>query len=302
MRVGWYILLYHNISWEENAYMRGLGGTCPPDRFREHLTYLAKAAELVSISEGYRRFRNHDIHHPLVSFWFDDGLSGVRRYALPILQSYQVSAAISVCSRFIERTEFFWRFKLSYLSSVDGLRFLRSRLKKYGYRPGDSIKDFTKQHFSLDLLQEIDAIFQQFTSDRHRQDAFRMFEDQSGLLALSQAGWLITNHTAAHYPVSEDAYADHFFEQFVECEHYLSSLFPFTTPEFWVLPFESIGYRIQAMLTTPPPELQKRILVLVGDRMNYSSQPLQHVLFRINAPPCSGKELLVILHDLQTEK
>ena len=35
---GWYILLYHDISWEETPFVRHIGGTCPPDVFRDHVS------------------------------------------------------------------------------------------------------------------------------------------------------------------------------------------------------------------------------------------------------------------------
>ena len=85
MNPGWYILNYHDISWEESAYTRAIGGNLPPDIFRSHLVALGQNARLVSIPDGFQRFRQGGIDEPLVSFWFDDGLTGVRKYALPLL-------------------------------------------------------------------------------------------------------------------------------------------------------------------------------------------------------------------------
>ena len=130
----WHILSYHDISWEENCYLRSIGGTVPPDIFRSHVATCAQLGTLVSIEEGARRLLGDKIDGPLFSFWFDDGLIGVRKNALPILEDFGVAGAISVCSRFVFRKEFFWRFKLSYLNTVDGMRILRSHLRKHGYR------------------------------------------------------------------------------------------------------------------------------------------------------------------------
>jgi hypothetical protein len=55
MRSAWYLLLYHNVSWEENPYLRGLDVTLPPDLLREHIAALGRLGDLVSVAEGLRR-------------------------------------------------------------------------------------------------------------------------------------------------------------------------------------------------------------------------------------------------------
>ncbi|MFC1511034.1 hypothetical protein ACFL5U_01445 [Candidatus Margulisiibacteriota bacterium] len=154
MKKGWYILLYHNVSWEENPYLNGLGLTCPPDIFRDHLKHLSRAGEFVSVSEGLSRLNSGMINKPIFSFWFDDGFTGVRQYALPLLEKYSVTGALSISSRFWNREELLWRSKLSYLNYIDGLKILRSRLRKYGHEKGLSIKKFTVDCFS-ELMKSI---------------------------------------------------------------------------------------------------------------------------------------------------
>jgi len=81
----WTILLYHNVSWEDSPFTRGIKGiTCPPDVFREHVDLLRKYGEIVSIDEGINRLK-FGRKGRIFSFWFDDGLEGVRKYAFPIL-------------------------------------------------------------------------------------------------------------------------------------------------------------------------------------------------------------------------
>ena len=187
MKNGWYILNYHDVSWEENAYERAVGGSLPPDAFRSHLEALSENARLVSIPEGMTLFRSGTIDEPLVSLWFDDGLAGVRRYAFPLMEEYGVKGAMSVNSKFmLTRRRFFWRFKLSYLSQTDGLRFLRSRLRKLGYRTEMSVRTFTLDHFSDDVLAAIDDVYEQFTRELDRRDAFRLFDDVAGIAALAR--------------------------------------------------------------------------------------------------------------------
>src|SRR5438045_8187974 len=114
---GWYVLLYHDVSWEESAYVRTIGGTIPPDLFRRHVEALAGLGDVVGADEAERRWRAGTIDRPLFTVWFDDGLQGVEQHAAPILDRAGATAVASICSRFVDRTELFWRFKLSYLAS-----------------------------------------------------------------------------------------------------------------------------------------------------------------------------------------
>lgn len=292
MRPGWYILLYHNVSWEDDPYTRGIEGmTCPPDMFAEHVECLRSIGELVSIPEGIKRLEEARTGHPLFSFWFDDGLAGVRRYALPALAQHNCSAAMSVCSRFFHRKEFFWRFQLTYLNYLDGLRFLRSRLRKHGFIPGMSVKDSTLDSFSESILQAIHQLYEEFTSAEVRQDAFRLFETEEGLRKLATENWVIANHTAAHYPVGE-AQCLRFLEgQFRECEAAIIEAFG-EPSGFWVLPFDRHRRRSETLSEAFAACAEERWLVLVGDRRNTPITLGQKHLFRIKAPICYGKRFV----------
>ena len=116
MEKGWYILNYHDISWEENLFMRGIGGHFPPDIFRSHIEQLSLYGKLISVADGLKQYSSGVINETLISFWFDDGFAGVRKYAFPLLADYNVKGAVSINSKFLLRKEMFWRLKLSYLS------------------------------------------------------------------------------------------------------------------------------------------------------------------------------------------
>jgi len=300
MKPGWYILNYHDISWEENAYERAIGGNFPPDIFRSQVQALSQAARLVSIAEGRQRWQQGDVDEPLVSFWFDDGLAGVRRYALPLLEQLGVKGAMSVCSRFMLRQEMFWRFKLSFLSRGDGLRFLRSRLRPFGFTSDMSVRAFTLDHFGDDVLAAIDAVYKQFTGEHDRDDAFRLFDDVTGIAALRQAGWEIANHSAAHYPVSEESYLHHFAAEFSECEQAFQTHLGLRS-HFWVMPFDRAGHRAPRLLDVfTQVDDADRILVLVGGRPNRPADPQAQprVLQRIYPPYERGPRLIHYLNRL----
>src|SRR5262245_60839674 len=76
-----------------------------------------------------------------------DGVAGVRKYAAPVLAEHGITGGISLCSRFNDRTEMFWRSKLSYLHSIDAGRHLRARLREYGYSRPELVREFTIHRF-----------------------------------------------------------------------------------------------------------------------------------------------------------
>jgi hypothetical protein len=283
MRPGWYILLYHDVSWEQNPYLRGIGGTCPPDLLRSHLQALSRIGRLASPNQAFADWTSGKMDRPVFSFWFDDGLIGVQKYALPILQQHGITGAISVCSRFVLRRELFWRFKLSFLSSCDGLRLLRSRLKPHGYVAGQSVKQFTLDHFSLEVAEKIDEVYRQCTSEHERADAFRLFARVDDLQSLKQAGWIITNHSAAHYPVSERSAIDLFAPQFHECAADLGELLS-AERKYWVVPFDRSEYRAPTLVRTFTACDSGAPLVLVGDEVNHPLATNHAVIKRIFMP------------------
>jgi len=298
MKKGWYILNYHDISWEENLLIRGIGGTIPPDVFKGHLEKLNQYFKLVSIPEGWKLFSQNKINEPLLSFWFDDGLSGVRKYAYPLLENYAVKGATSVNSRFMLRNEFFWRFKLSLLSQLDGIRFLRSKLKKLGFRQGTSIKKFVRINFSQEIVDIIDDLYMDFTNENFRKDAYRIFDTIDGTKELLDNGWLIANHSAAHYPLGENAHINRLQEQFLECEKDLNRLFKIET-RFWVVPFgaKKSGRLQEAFAKADDKD---RRLVLVGNKVNRFCDKQNRLIYRIEVPICEGNKLITFLKNISS--
>jgi len=291
----WTILLYHNISWEETPGSRGIeGATHPPDVLREHAATLSRVGRLVSVEEGIRRLRSGDLPSPLFSFWFDDGLADVRRYALPILSEHGVTGAVSVCSRFVDRKELHWQFKLSFLAHVDGLRILRSRLRKHGFMTGMSLKRFTMDHCSEAVLEAVSRVYEGCTTPEERAAALELFADRDGLRELQKAGWLVTNHTAAHYPVGEDSFIHKLEDQFAECADELGDLLA-GSPEYWVLPCDRPMHRSPTLLECFGQAGGDRYLILVGNQRTEPDDLDRRLLFRVCAPACGGDELLRVI-------
>lgn len=290
LKPGWYIILYHDISWEENCYIRSIGGTCPPDLFRKHVHALSSWGEILSVADGERRLRENRVNAPIFSFWFDDGLNGVYRYALPILEEVGVSGAFSICSRFVDRSEFFWRFKLAYLNSIDGMRFVRSHLKKFGFKFGDSVKTFTLNHFSAALCEEINDLFLRFTTPAQRRDAFRMFMDRSMVKNLHDRGWSVANHSGGHYPISQNHSLSLMNPEFEQCEEMIQEICE-KPSDYWVIPFD---YRSSKdVLSVANKSRGDRYIVFVRDTFNTPHIcRAERVLYRICVPTGSPDRLI----------
>ena len=237
MNSGWYILNYHDINWELPLLFRRLGGTVPPDVFRGHIESVAAVGELISVQEGLRRCRlGLEFVRPAFSFWFDDGLIGVRRYGMPICREYAVTGAVAACSRFALRDEMFWRFAFSLLLETGSQREMARRFVSCGWNGKTNLWSWTLDEFSDEVLAIIQGLYNEKTSFRFRQDSFRVFDTAEGLAELTQEGWLIANHTAAHYPVTLREGQPYLLEQFLESESFVRSIQPDSS--FWVLPFE----------------------------------------------------------------
>lgn len=289
---GWYILGVHEVSWEASPYLSGLPLTMPPDVFTSCVEEANANAKLVSVEEGFHRWSNKELDRAYVSFWFDDGYAGVRRYAAPVLERFGVSAAISVNSRFLSRTEMLWRAKLSYLSYRDGMRFVRSRLRRFGYESGTLVRHASMDLFSPEIIAEIDEVYQRFTNEADRQDAFRIFDTWDGIRKLRDANWTICNHGAAHLPILEKNALALMASEFGECEDAIRRELSMDT-KFWVAPFDRGSNRDPSFQTVFDACAESRTLVLVGQRVNRHWQAGQPI-FRIAAPndPANTAEIL----------
>ncbi len=163
-------------------------------------------------------------------------------------------------------------------------------LRKHGFKIGDSVKTFTLENFSEEVLAYIDELFNRFTSPQQRDDAFRMFEDREGVKRLQKQGWTIANHSAGHYPVSQAHSLNLLETEFLECEREIEDICG-TISNYWVLPFDRLT--APNVLEVADRCREGRYIVFVGGRMNtLSSMEKERVLYRIGAPSDEPAELL----------
>lgn len=297
MRKAWYVLLYHGVSWEDPVTTRFISSMHSPDVFHDHIKAIRECGEIISVEEGIERTMGGKLKKPIFTFWFDDGLASVRRFAFPLLARYGAIGVTSVCSRFFKQEELHWRCKLSVLHHLDGLPALRQRLRRFGFHLGWSVKQFTLDHFSEKLINEIDAVYHDYTDETHRAYLMRTFDDCSGIRFLADAGWAVTNHSQAHYPVGEDTAIHRFQKDFESCEAEIRKAISRRSMA-WVVPFERSHMRSKVLLETFRQCGGKRFLALVEQRPMVAADIEQRIINRIYVPDYSGRELIHYLKTL----
>jgi hypothetical protein len=290
----WYILLYHNVSWEHGPFTEYCTSTCPPDLFREQLNTLTSSFRIVSLEDGWRQFKSGTQSEDLLTIWFDDGMRGVREFAFPIMSEFSVKGAVSVCSEFWRQKKYFWRFQLGFLRRIDGLRFLRTKLRPLGYKNEYSVKNFTLDHFGPAVLEAIDHCFERFADEATKAAAFKLFDDKAGLIELRNAGWTLTNHSASHFPIGEPTAIDDLNQEFELCELAMNEDFGLSN-EFYVLPFAREEKNSKDLKIRFRTKFPGATLVLAGDRGNNFRNLDDGVIYRHTAPLLRGRELLKFL-------
>lgn len=277
MQAGWYILNYHNVDYEDSLMTQAIGGTTRPDVFASHVKHMTRQGPFISIEEGQERLdRGQGFDRPYFSLWFDDGFAGVRTYALPVCQRYGIRAALSICSRFVTRTEMFWRAKLSLLAAADGLRFVRASLRRSFPDVPYRLKAWSLDNFCPQLLEVIDHYYEELTTPQFRHDAFRLFENAEGIQELVDAGWTVVNHSAAHYPLSPGLSWEFVKAEFDACDRLVQAFQG--QPRYWVLPFD-VGFG-----AFREPLLKAATPVRVGNRPNTERSWRSGILFRYFPP------------------
>ena len=292
MKKAWYILNYHNISWEENALLRPIGGSFSPDLFEEHIVALQKHFEIVGVNEGYAALSQGKIQKPLLSIWFDDGLVGCRTYAEPILSHYGLTAAMSVNASFTLQKEVYWRMQLAWLGSAGHLPELKKDLKTAGFViPSQaSLREYTLGEFEPLLRQTIDACFSKHANQQVLQAAHKLFDSVEGLQFLKNKGWVMANHSASHFPVSEKKSLPFFLNEFEACERELEKMFG-SGSQFWVLPFDRKPDPELHTIFENSPFSSSHVLVHVGNALNQNGANPRY-LYRLFVPDVRGKELI----------
>jgi peptidoglycan/xylan/chitin deacetylase (PgdA/CDA1 family) len=294
----WYIINYHNISWEEPNYLKPFNITCPPDLFFEHVKILNKYFNVVSFDTGLKLTIEDNINSPILSFTFDDCFRGVKDYAFPILREFNNTGFVSICSTFFTKNDIFWRLKMSILNENDLSKNLRTAFKKYGYSTEYYLMDFTLNNFCKDLIKVIDNLYEKKIHDEYKVDLLRRtYEGIDGINELISNGWFIGNHSANHYPVTEMGNELLFKNEFLECDNILMQNGLET--KYWVAPFDRISKRSEFLINNFQSSYPNKYLVLVGNKTNKSSNIKKGIINRVAGINIDSNMLLKYLIGLE---
>lgn len=118
------ILTYHRILPLELVSEKVEPGMyVTPTTLHNHIRFLKKYFNIVSMTEAMETMLAHDVHEskkPLCILTFDDGWLDFYHYAWPILKKEEVASIVFLPTNLIGTSEHFWTDRLSYLLSSGG--------------------------------------------------------------------------------------------------------------------------------------------------------------------------------------
>jgi peptidoglycan/xylan/chitin deacetylase (PgdA/CDA1 family) len=142
------ILLYHRVAAPATDPQLL---SVPPQRFADHMRYLARHYELVSLHELVRRRANATADSRLVAVTFDDGYADNLSQAKPILETCRVPATVFVATAALETGAAFWWDELEHLllhpSSLPASLTLDLDGRRFAWSLGDDAH-YTRERFA----------------------------------------------------------------------------------------------------------------------------------------------------------
>lgn len=266
-----------------------------PLDFEKQINFLASRYEFVSLEEGMSKYGDQSITKPIFSVTFDDGFKSVSEYALPILKRNQIKGAQAVNSAFMLGEDTFWRIKLTAILESSAVERLQNFLTPFGYQKGQSILNFTLDHFDQNIVDGIHQIFEEEVSQETKAYISGLFDPPQNINKLAREGWEICNHSKHHYPVTESVGIHLMKEEFETCQKDLENNLNLTS-RFWVIPFDRIDKRADQLLTTFKSIAPKdTTLVFAGNKLNPTDNGVPNCLYRIAPPALTGKALIEYL-------
>jgi peptidoglycan/xylan/chitin deacetylase (PgdA/CDA1 family) len=139
------ILVYHGICLADPTRFNSLFIT--QKTFEEHLRLFKKYFNVISLDDFYNgRFSNDRFN---ISITFDDGFANNYKYALPLLEKYQLPASFFVTAIREAGYDILWNDSLALAQKYgpgewhfEGQRYYRDKLNRYvGERTGKALRD-----------------------------------------------------------------------------------------------------------------------------------------------------------------
>jgi peptidoglycan/xylan/chitin deacetylase (PgdA/CDA1 family) len=158
------VLCYHSVHPSTD-----FPSTTRPHAFDEHMRWLRRECDVVTFVEAASSTGTRN-DRPRVAITFDDGFADNHRYALPILQKYEIQATFFIATGLIERE-----------SHVIRARSWRGWDNKDSTLTWDQITDLHGAGMEIGSHGHSHTVFTRLDDDRARDDlskAKRMLEDR----------------------------------------------------------------------------------------------------------------------------
>ncbi|NOX29790.1 MAG: polysaccharide deacetylase family protein, partial [Actinobacteria bacterium] len=287
-------LCYHEIASSERLHLRGIGITHAAGQFECHLEHLAEVADLVSPLDAMSRLASGD-ETPMISLSFDDGYRGVANHARPLLDQIGISAIAAINSTFADAAEtplgdpdrVFWRSQLCWLRHKGKLPELASSLQM----PVSDLRTATMDQYGPAVVKEISNLYAQTDTASAAMDRHQMHLNWDEVRSLRDAGWVVANHSANHFPLLEASGLGQLDAEHAQCEDRLAAELG-ASSTMWVAPFDRPAQRAPQAIEQMLASASGRHCVVVGDRVTQMADLDNRLIHRINAP-VGGPEMLL---------
>ena len=280
----WTCFLYHELV-RESLRRSELGHSIDFLLFEKQLNLMKENYDVVAPAEAIDAILKGRKGR-FATIWFDDAYKSVLDIGLPILRRHKITAVVSVCSSFYRNTDVFWRKKLAVLLMYGH----GPRLSKYFVDSGvlsrctnRTLMRESLNEFSVGLIQALNQYVCENGLGWLVEPVFEEFCDKSDILSLIEHEWVVANHSANHFPITEPSAFDLITTEFANNEMDIISDFGLET-DFYVAPFCREGM-IDVRVSSFADELHKRekYLVLVNELDNSRQNLKDGIIFRKTA-------------------
>ncbi len=200
------VLMYHGVVPDD----------CPIDawtlvkesEFRKQMNILAQFYEVIPISNIKEScLEGHGAHKPKAVITFDDGYKNNYSVAFPILKEFGFSAAIFVCSGFLNEREMTWYDKVIYSIQRSFCDHINIEDRRYFFNYSDHSKrwdsiqellSYLKTKSQVERSEFVNEIFKILTPPLDQTEFFSFLSDEEVRL-LHRSGLITMGaHTAGH--------------------------------------------------------------------------------------------------------
>lgn len=201
------ILIYHKIS-NEAKEIDPYSLTVSPDNFSEHLNILKRYFNVISLPELLLRIKNKELLQKSVVITFDDGYLDNLTFAKPLLEKYQIPAAVFITTGYLGKM-FWWDLLISHILDLKSNTniVLNGNMFRLNTNPKElekCLNEITYYFRSLTYQEKIEFVNEVYfvAHQSNRRDLSRSMTKEE-IAKFSNSRFIeIGGHTVQHFPLS----------------------------------------------------------------------------------------------------